>query len=112
MHNNNYRQPTNCICIDLIEINLYISKEINESSTDNIDTVDNNDNNDSHNHSSFRITGGTSDMKVSWQVTGIRKDPWAKAHRVEVEEDKPAKERHVHISRTLWSTGRQGNTIR
>ena len=39
--------------------------------TDNIDTVDNNDNNDSHNRSSFRITGGTSDMKVSWQVTGI-----------------------------------------
>jgi hypothetical protein len=21
--------------------------------------------------------GGTSSMKVSWQVTGIRKDPWA-----------------------------------
>lgn len=45
MHNNNYRQPTNCICIDLIDINLDISKEINESSTDNIDTVDNNNSN-------------------------------------------------------------------
>jgi hypothetical protein len=32
-------------------------------------------------------------MKVSWQVTGIRKDPWANAHRIQVEEDKPAKER-------------------
>jgi len=28
-------------------------------------------------------------MKVSWQVTGVRKDPWANASRIEVEEDKP-----------------------
>ena len=27
-------------------------------------------------------------MKVSWQVTGIRKNPWANANRIEVEEDK------------------------
>jgi hypothetical protein len=32
-------------------------------------------------------------MKVSWQVTGIRRDPWANAHRIQVEEDKPDKER-------------------
>ena len=25
----------------------------------------------------FNIAGGISKMKVSWQVTGIRKDPWA-----------------------------------
>ena len=31
-------------------------------------------------------------MKVSWQVTGIRKDPWANANRIQVEEDKPGKE--------------------
>ena len=36
-------------------------------------------------------------MKVSWQVTGIRKDPWANANRIQVEEDKPAKERGYYL---------------
>jgi hypothetical protein len=33
------------------------------------------------NHSRFKIAGGISGMKVSWQITGIHKDPWANAHR-------------------------------
>ena len=37
-------------------------------------------------------------MKVSWQVTGIRKDPWANANRIRVEEDKPAKERRYYYT--------------
>ena len=41
-------------------------------------------------------------MKVSWQVTGIRKDPWANAHRIQVEEDKPAKERGYYIHPDLY----------
>ncbi len=28
-------------------------------------------------------------MKVSWQVTGIRKDPYANANRIPVEQQKP-----------------------
>jgi hypothetical protein len=36
----------------------------------------------------FTIAGGRPGMKVSWQVTGIRKDPYAQAHRIEVEEEK------------------------
>ncbi len=32
-------------------------------------------------------------MKVSWQVTGIRKDPWADAHKIQAEEYKSKKER-------------------
>jgi hypothetical protein len=36
-------------------------------------------------------------MKVSWQVTGIRKDPWANANRIQVEEDKPNKERGYYM---------------
>jgi hypothetical protein len=36
-------------------------------------------------------------MKVSWQVTGIRKDAWANAHRVQVERKKPAKERGYYL---------------
>ncbi len=41
----------------------------------------------------FRIAGGTPGMKVSWQVTGIRKDAYAEAHRIPVEQDKPERER-------------------
>ena len=41
----------------------------------------------------FRIAGGLAGMKVSWQVTGIRQDPFANAHRLQVEEVKPEKER-------------------
>jgi hypothetical protein len=50
-----------------------------------------------NNNSRFKIAGGTSGMKVSWQVTGIRKDPWANAHRIQVEEDKPDKERGYYL---------------
>lgn len=39
------------------------------------------------------------------EVTGIHKDSWLGTHRVQVEED----EQGYYISRTLWSTGRQGN---
>ena len=38
----------------------------------------------------FNMAGGKSGMKVSWQVTGIRKDAWAQAHPLVVEEEKPA----------------------
>jgi hypothetical protein len=37
----------------------------------------------------FKISGGSSGMKVSWQVTGIRQDAFANAHRIPVEEEKP-----------------------
>jgi hypothetical protein len=81
--------------------NLFVEKEISESITDHIDTV--NSNNCHRNQSSFKIAGGTSGMKVSWQVTGIRKDPWANAHRVQVEEDKPDKERGYYLYPELYS---------
>jgi len=45
----------------------------------------------------FKIAGGTADMEVSWQVTGIRQDPYADAHRIPVEEDKPEKERGYYL---------------
>jgi hypothetical protein len=46
---------------------------------------------------SFRIAGGRVGMKVSWQVTGTRKDPWAEANRPVVEQDKPAKEQGSYL---------------
>jgi hypothetical protein len=36
----------------------------------------------------FKIGGGLPGQEVSWQVTGIRQDAWAKANRIPVEEDK------------------------
>ena len=39
------------------------------------------------------FVGGKSGMKISWQVTGIRQDAWANAHRIQVEVEKPERER-------------------
>src|ERR671915_1618699 len=77
--------------------NLYIAEEISDKTTNHSGSSNNNNNN-----SRFKIAGGTSGMKVSWQVTGIRKDPWANAHRIEVEEDKPTKERGYHLHPDLY----------
>jgi hypothetical protein len=46
----------------------------------------------------FRIGGGSPGQKVSWQVTGIRQDAWANAHRIPVEEMKPAAERGTYLA--------------
>jgi hypothetical protein len=40
----------------------------------------------------FQIAGGAPGQKISWQVTGIRQDAYANAHRIVVEENKPAGE--------------------
>lgn len=45
----------------------------------------------------FTIAGGLPGMKVSWQVTGIRKDPFANAHRIPVEEEKRPEERGYYL---------------
>jgi hypothetical protein len=39
---------------------------------------------------SFTIKTSKPGVKVSWQVTGIRQDAWANAHRIQVEVDKSA----------------------
>lgn len=41
----------------------------------------------------FAIAGGAPRGRVSWTVTGIRKDPWAEANRIIVEQPKPQNER-------------------
>ncbi len=45
----------------------------------------------------FKIAGGTTGLKVSWMVTGIRQDAWANAHRIQVEEEKPLAERGHYL---------------
>jgi hypothetical protein len=41
----------------------------------------------------FEIAGGAAGQKVSWQVTGVRHDAWAKSYEFVAEEDKPKEER-------------------
>src|SRR5262249_45222714 len=45
---------------------------------------------------SFVISGANPGQRVSWLVTGIRKDAWAVAHPVIVEEDKRAEEKGLY----------------
>ena len=82
--------------------NLYIAKEISDATT-TTNTKYNKSSSNKNNNSRFRIAGGASGMKVSWQVTGIRRDPWANANRIQVEEDKPAKERGYYLHPDLYS---------
>ncbi|MFN8486455.1 MAG: hypothetical protein U0350_02620 [Caldilineaceae bacterium] len=58
--------------------NLYISQEITNNQ--------------------FKIAGGAPNTKVSWQVTGIRHDPYAQAHPMRVEEDKPVEEQGTYLA--------------
>ena len=44
----------------------------------------------------FKVAGGKPGMEVSWQVTGIRHDAYARDHRIAVEEDK-GKERGFYL---------------
>jgi hypothetical protein len=48
-------------------------------------------------HNAFKIAGGKPGLKVSWQLTGIRHDPWADDHRIPVEEAKPAAEQGTYL---------------
>nr|NQU91975.1 hypothetical protein [Bacteroidota bacterium] len=56
---------------------IYISEEINKNA--------------------FKISGGTPGLKVSWQVTGIRQDPYANQNRIQVEVEKPANEKGHYL---------------
>ena len=42
-------------------------------------------------NNSFVIAGGKPGAKISWQVTGVRRDPYANSHRLKVEEEKPSR---------------------
>jgi hypothetical protein len=51
---------------------------------------------------SFEIKTDKPHVKVSWMVTGIRQDAYANAHRLSVEEDKPAEEHGRYLHPELW----------
>jgi len=50
----------------------------------------------------FKVGGGRAGMKISWQITGIRQDAWANAHRIQVEEQKNDRERGFYLHPELY----------
>lgn len=50
----------------------------------------------------FMISGGKPGLKVSWQITGIRKDAFAEKNRIQVEEDKNPDERGKYMHPELF----------
>ncbi|MFE1443628.1 hypothetical protein [Streptomyces sp. NPDC058739] len=45
----------------------------------------------------FTVRTDQPGVKVCWQVTGVRQDPWARAHRIGVEEAKSATDRGYYL---------------
>jgi hypothetical protein len=50
----------------------------------------------------FSVAGGAPGMKVSWQVTAVRHDAYAKAHPMVVEQEKTDKERGFYVHPDLY----------
>ena len=50
----------------------------------------------------FTIATDRPGVKVSWQVSGVRRDPFARANPVVVEEEKPAEERGTYLHPAAW----------
>lgn len=69
----------------------------------------------------FAIAGGTKGLKVSWQVTGVRHDAWANAHRIVAEQDKAPSEKGLYLTpeehgqpkekSLFWKLGQGGGSI-
>jgi hypothetical protein len=57
----------------------------------------------------FKIAGGKSGMKISWQITGVRQDAWANAHRIQVEVQKPERERGYYLHPELYGAPQEKN---
>jgi hypothetical protein len=55
----------------------------------------------------FVIAGGLAGQKVSWQLTGIRRDPWANKNRIPVEEGKAPKEQGSYLYPEAYGLSRE-----
>jgi hypothetical protein len=60
----------------------------------------------------FTIKTDQPQVKVSWQVTGIRRDPWAVANRMVVEEDKAAEDKGQYLHPELWGQSAEASMHR
>lgn len=56
------------------------------------------------NNRQFAIKTDKPNVKVSWQVTGVRHDAWATAHRLQVEVEKSGQERGHDLHPELYET--------
>ncbi len=63
------------------------------------------------NNNSFAIAGGKLGLKVSWQVTGIRKDAYAEKYRIQVEREKPNQEKGTYLHPELFDKSTNQNEI-
>lgn len=61
------------------------------------------------NNNQFEIAGGSSGLKVSWQVTGVRQDKFAQANRLQVEKDKLNSEKGRYLHPELYGFGEEQN---
>jgi hypothetical protein len=60
----------------------------------------------------FTIRSSRPNVKVSWQVTGIRKDRYANAHRIQPEIRKPAGEQGTYLSPELYGRPRSESAFK
>ena len=63
-----------------------------------------------HNNT-FTIRTDKPQVKVSWQVTGIRQDAYANAHRIPVEQDKPEQERNHYLHPELYGHSEEDSVL-
>jgi len=59
----------------------------------------------------FSIKTDKPSVKVSWQVTGIRQDAWANAHRIPVEQEKPEVERGFYLHPELYGASEEKGVL-
>jgi len=60
----------------------------------------------------FKIAGGQEGMRICWQLTGTRKDPWAAANPFEVEQEKPEEERGRYLDPSLYGAPEEQRVMR
>jgi hypothetical protein len=58
----------------------------------------------------FIISSDATFTKISWQITGVRQDPYAKAHPLVVEQEKNARERGFYIEPALYGQPEEKQT--
>ena len=60
----------------------------------------------------FEIAGGPPDIKVSWTITAVRNDAYARTHPLEVEQDKPDFQRGYYHNPEAYDIGADRSIVR
>ena len=58
-------------------------------------------------NNSFVIQTNQPEVEVSWQVTGVRKDPWAVANPIVDEQEKVGREKGKYLNPELYGKGEE-----